>query len=225
MQLRLQKYLADCGIASRRRSEEYIKKGSIKVNGKIVKELGIKIDQDKDRVEFKGKNVRPEERHIYIMLHKPAGYVSTCRAHKGERTILDLVKLKERIWPIGRLDKDSEGLIVLTNDGELTNKWTHPKYEKEKEYEVWVDKVITREFLNNMKKGVVIGGYKTRPAKVKQINSSKFSIILKEGRKRQIREMCRNLGYGVERLVRVRIGDIKLGKLKTGEWRQVSMSS
>lgn len=221
--IRLQKILADAGIASRRKSEEYIKKGLVKVNGKIIKELGVKIDQDKDKIEFKGKIVKSKkEEYVYIILNKPAGYVSTCKKGKERgRIVLDLIEKKKmlRLWPIGRLDKDSEGLLILTNDGELTNKLTHPKFEKEKEYEVEVNNPLDKEFLIKMQRGVRINGYKTRPAKTNQIGKNKFKIIIKEGKKRQIRKMCEILEYKVVKLKRIRIGKLRLGNLKKGEWK------
>ena len=219
--IRLQKYLADCGIASRRRAEKFIMQGKVKVNGKVVKELGTKVDL-KDKIEFNGKIVKPIEKRIYIMLNKPVGYLSTVRKSKEKgKTVLDLVKEKQRIFPIGRLDKDSSGLLILTNDGDLALKLTHPRYTKEKEYEVEVNKPITADFVERMKKGVIIEEGKTLPAKVKQFGLRKFNITLKEGKKRQIRRMCERLGFEVKKLHRIRINKLKLGNLKVGEFKHL----
>ncbi|HUT21798.1 MAG TPA: pseudouridine synthase [Candidatus Bipolaricaulota bacterium] len=220
--IRLQKYLADCGIASRRSAEELILRGKVKVNGKTVKELGVKVDL-KDKVEFNGKIVKPEQKKIYIMLNKPIGYLSTVKKGKEKgKTVLDLVKVKERLFPIGRLDKDSSGLLILTNDGDLALKLTHPRFEKEKEYSVTVDKEITKSFIEQMKKGVKITEGKTLPAKVKQTDSKNFQIVLREGKNRQIRRMCESLGYRVRSLSRIRINKLKLAGLKSGEFRYLN---
>ncbi len=220
--IRLQKYLADCGIASRRRAEKFILQGKVKVNGNVVRELGTKIDF-KDKIEFNGKIVKPKKEKIYIMLNKPVGYLSTVKKGKEKgKIVLDLVKEKQRIFPVGRLDKNSSGLLILTNDGDLALKLTHPRYEKEKEYEVEINKEITKEFIEKMQKGVVIEEGKTLPAKVQQLGIRKFNIILREGKKRQIRRMCERLGFEVKKLHRIRINKLKLGNLKVGEFKHLN---
>ena len=217
--IRLQKYLADCGIASRRKAEMFIIQGKVKVNGKVVKELGTKVGTD-DKVEFKGKIVKPKQEKVYIMLNKPVGSLSTVKKGKEKgQTVLDLVKIKERIFPVGRLDKNSSGLLILTNDGDLALKLTHPRYEKEKEYLVEVNKEITKDFIKSLKRGVKLEEGRTLPAKVKQLGIKKFEIVLKEGKKRQIRRMCERLGYQVKSLHRIRINKLKLGDLKSGKFK------
>lgn len=222
MNIRLQKYLADCGIASRRRAEVFILQGKVKVNGKVVKKLGTKVGPE-DKVEFNGKVVKPKREKVYIMLNKPVGYLSTVKKGKEKgKTVLDLVDAPWRVFPVGRLDKDSSGLLILTNDGDLALKLTHPRYQKEKEYEVEVNKPITKNFINSMRRGVSLSGKKTVRAKVEQIGLKKFKIILKEGRKRQIRRMCEKLGYEVEKLHRTRINELSLGDLKSGKFRRLN---
>ncbi len=223
MKIRLQKFLADAGVASRRKSEELIKSGKIKVNGEPVREMGIKVDPEDDAIFFRGKKVEIPQKKIYIALYKPEGYLSSCRRFK-EKTVLDLIPEKKRLYPAGRLDKNSSGLIILTNDGDLAEKITHPRYEKEKEYEVLVDQSISQEDLEKMERGIKIGGKKTAPAEAEKISSKKFKIILKEGRKRQIRRMVDALGYNVLKLKRTRIKNIRLNNLKPGEWRYLSPS-
>ncbi|MFA6549725.1 MAG: pseudouridine synthase [Candidatus Margulisiibacteriota bacterium] len=220
--LRLQKYIADCGIASRRKAEGLIATGKVSVNGKLVTELGTKVDPVRDKVAVEGKIVKPQEKKIYLKLYKPRGIVSAC-SDKKEKTVLDLVKdIPERLYPIGRLDKDSEGLILLTNDGELANRLMHPRYEHEKEYEVTVQFPIFYRQIERLEAGVVIDGEETLPTKVKQISSRKFHIILKEGKNRQIRKMVKEVGNKVVQLKRVRIGNVTLGQLKPGKYEVLS---
>ena len=216
-QVRLNKYLADSGIASRRKAELFILEGKIKVNKKVITQLGTKVDPNLDVVEVENEVVKPEIKKIVIMLNKPVGYVCTTRSFKGEKNIMDLVRSESRLYPIGRLDKDSSGLVLLTNDGDLALKLSHPRYEKEKEYEVEVQQDLTKEFLDNLESGVVLDDEKTLPAKVKQINPKLFSIILKQGKKRQIRRMCGLFGYNVNGLKRIRINNLNLDDLPVGE--------
>ena len=225
MQTRLQKFIAECGVASRRKAEELIKAGRVEVNGAVVRssELGVKIDPATDKVTVDGKLLKQKEAKVYIKLNKPRGYVSSCVSQKGERTILDLVKdIPYRLYPVGRLDQDSEGLILLTNDGELANKLMHPRYEHEKEYLVNVASPVTSYALREMGDGMEIEGEMTKPAQVKQISEKSFSIILKEGKKRQIRRMVETVGNKVLGLKRVRIGNIKLGDLPVGKHGQLN---
>ncbi|MFH1387304.1 MAG: pseudouridine synthase [bacterium] len=217
--IRLQKYLADCGVASRRGVEDLIVEGRVTVNGVGGLELGVKIDPGKDEIEVDGKKISQPEKKIYLKLNKPAGYVSTCKSQKGEETILDLVSdLPYRLYPVGRLDKDSEGLMILTNDGDLANELTHPRYEHEKEYEVNVQFPMTNDQLRKLKTGVITEEGKTLPARVYPCGDRYFRIVLKEGKKRQIRLMVEAVGNRVVRLQRIRIANIKLGNLPLGQY-------
>ena len=219
--MRLQKFLSSAGFCSRRKAEEYIKDGRVKVNGEVVSVLGTKIDPETDRVEVKGKPVEAKHDLIYIVLNKPRGYVTSC-SQKGDKIVLDLINIQDRVYPVGRLDKDSTGLLLLTNDGELHNRLSHPSFEHEKEYEVAVFKPISDGALRKMAEGMPMMGTKTRPADVKRISAKAFFIILKEGKNRQIRRMARKIGNQVIRLKRIRISNIKLGNLAEGSWRYLT---
>lgn len=215
--IRLQKYMAECGVASRRAAEKLIAAGAVKINGKVA-QIGDKVDPSSDKIFVNGKLLQQKEPKIYIKLNKPRGVVSAC-ADPREKTVIDLVKdVPARLYPVGRLDKESEGLIILTNDGEMANKLMHPRYEHEKEYEVSVQFPIFYVQMDRLKQGVEIEGTKTLPAKVKQVGSRKFHIILKEGKKRQIRKMVEQAGNRVVRLKRIRIKNISLGKLAVGKY-------
>ena len=216
--MRLQKYLSKAGFCSRRKGEGYIKDGLVKVNGKTVVELGTKVDPQIDRIEVNGTPVKADQKPVYIVLNKPSEYVTSCD-HPGEKIVLDLVDILERIYPVGRLDKDSTGLLLLTNDGKLHHRLSHPSFDHEKEYEVNVASHITDGALRSLEKGLPVMGTKTRPAKIKRISSKRFRIILKEGRNRQIRRMVGKVGGRVIDLKRVRISNIKLSKLSEGSWR------
>lgn len=226
MEERLQKFMASCGIASRRKCEELIQLGKVKVNGVIVTELGIKVDRSKDRVEYDGKVIKPEEKKVYIMLNKPEGYITSLKDEKNRKTILDIVKVEERIYPIGRLDYDSSGLLLLTNDGEIYNKIIHPRVEITKKYIAVVKGEFKKNELEKFKQGVDIGGYITSPAKIKvlkfQDDKTTVEIGIHEGKNRQIRKMCAALNHNVLALKRVSIGEIKLGDLKRGEYRNLT---
>ncbi len=219
--MRLQKYLSEAGICSRRKGEEYIKAGLVRVNSRIVAELGTKVDPEKDRVEFDGKIIALTSEPIYIALNKPKGYVTSC-SHPGEKIVLDLIDIPKRIYPIGRLDKDSTGLLILTNDGTLHHMLSHPSFDHEKEYDVTVSRPITDGSLRNIAKGLPMMGTKTRPAEINRISSRRFRIVLKEGRNRQIRRMVRKVGSHVIRLKRIRVSKIKLGRLAEGNWRNLT---
>jgi 23S rRNA pseudouridine2605 synthase/23S rRNA pseudouridine2604 synthase len=219
--MRLQKFLSEAGICSRRKGEEYIRQGLVRVNSRIVTELGTKVDSEKDRVEFDGKVIALKSEPMYIVLNKPKGYVTSC-SHPGEKIVLDLIDIPERVYPIGRLDKDSIGLLILTNDGSLHHKLSHPSFDHEKEYDVTVSKPITDGSLRNIASGLPMMGSKTRPAKIRRISSRRFRIILKEGRNRQIRRMVRKVGNRVTRLRRIRVSKIKLGRLAEGAWRNLT---
>ncbi len=223
-EIRLQKYLAEAGIASRRKSEELILEGKIKVNNKVVKEVGTKINPDKDKVEYEGKIVKKEE-HIYILLNKPIGYVTTAKDQFGRDQVLDLVKVKQRIVPVGRLDMYTSGALILTNDGDFVYKVTHPKHEIEKTYTVTIKGIIKKEQVEQLKNGVKIENYKTKPAKVKILktdeekNQSRLEITIHEGKNRQIRKMCEAIGYQVLALHRSKIAGIGVKDLPIGKWR------
>lgn len=219
--MRLQKYLSEAGVCSRRKGEEYIKAGLVRVNSRIVTELGTKVDPEKDCVEFDGKIIALTSEPIYIALNKPKGYVTSC-SHPGEKIVLDLVDIPQRIYPIGRLDKDSTGLLILTNDGTLHHRLSHPSFDHEKEYDVTVSRPITDGSLRNIAKGLPMMGTKTRPTEIQRISSRRFRIVLKEGRNRQIRRMVRKVGNHVIRLKRIRISKIKLGSLAEGNWRNLA---
>lgn len=221
--MRLQKYLAHAGICSRRKAEEYILNGWVKVNHQIVTELGTKIDPEKDRVLFKDKPVilKQAAPKIYIVVNKPEGVVTSCSQQKT-KIILDLIDIDERVYPVGRLDKDSKGLVLLTNDGDLHNKLSHPSFNHEKEYVVTTLYPVSDEDLNTMAQGVMIDTVKTRKAIAKRLSKNKFNIILKQGRNRQIRKMVGKIRNRVVRLKRIRMSNITLGNLKEGEWRYLT---
>ncbi len=227
--MRLQKYLANCGVASRRKCEELIMQGKIKVNGKISTQLGTKINTTKDIIEYNGKIIKQEENeYIYILLNKPIGYVTTSKDQFNRDTVLDLVKVKQRIVPVGRLDMYTSGAIILTNDGDFVYKVTHPKHEIEKTYTVTLRGIVKNEEVEALRKGVQIEDYITRPAKVKILktdeekNISRLEITIHEGKNRQIRKMCESIGRKVIALHRSKIGTIDVKDLKIGKWRYLS---
>lgn len=232
MEERLQKYMARCGIASRRKCEEIILSGKVSVNGKVVNELGVKINSEIDKVYYEGNVITPEEKKVYIMLNKPEGYITSVKDEKGRKTILDLVNVEERIYPIGRLDYDSSGLILLTNDGDIYNKIIHPRVEIDKKYIVLCKGEFTNDELKRFENGVDIGGYITAKSKIKVIdteldkktkkNNTLVEICIHEGKNRQIRRMCEALGHEVISLNRISVGDIRLGYLRKGEWRNLT---
>ena len=225
MEERLQKYMASCGVASRRKCEEIILEGKVKVNGIVVKELGIKVDPLNDKIEYNDKIITKEEKKVYIMLNKPEGYISSVKDEKGRETILDIVKVEERVYPIGRLDYDSSGLLLLTNDGEIYNKIIHPREELTKKYIAVVKGEVTNKDIEAFKRGVDIGGYVTAPAELKIISYdrdiSTIEIGIHEGKNRQIRKMCAAINHEVLSLKRIAVGELKLGYLKRGEWREL----
>lgn len=208
-------------MCSRRRGEDLIRAGRVTVNGQVVAELGAKVDPDKDRVSVDGQPVKPAPRMVYIALNKPRGYVTSCR-HAGKKIVLELVNVAERIYPVGRLDKDSTGLLLLTNDGRLHLKLSHPSFDHEKEYDVTVERPISDGALRRMAEGVPILDTRTRPAVVTRLGERAFRIVLKEGRNRQIRRMVRRLGNEVVELKRTRVASVRLGRLAEGAWRHLS---
>ena len=228
MEERLQKFLAEAGVASRRKAEEYIKAGDVAVNGSVVTELGTKVDPQKDVVTFKGKEVSTKETEmVYIMLHKPEGYVTTSKEQFGRRAVMDLVKgISTRIFPVGRLDYDTSGLLLLTNDGDLTYKLTHPKHDIMKTYIAKVFGTPTDMDLQMFRRGVVVDGRKTKSAKIQIIETNdRFAtveIIIHEGRNRQVRKMCAAIKHPVAHLKRVSTGDLSLGDLPKGKYRYLT---
>ncbi len=227
-EIRLQKYLANCGIASRRKCEEYILEGKVEVNGKIIKELGTKINPTNDIVKFDGKEVKEEKNFVYILLNKPIGYVTTVEDQFHRDTVLDLVKVKERIVPVGRLDMYTSGALILTNDGDFVYKITHPKHEINKTYTVTLKGIIQNNEVEQLRKGVKIDDYITKPAKVKILKTdtekdiSRIEITIHEGKNRQVRKMCETIGRKVLALHRSKIGNIGVKYLKLGQWRYLS---
>ena len=222
-EMRLQKWLSSAGVCSRRQGESYIQAGRVRVNGRVVTTPGTKIDPQKDRVQVDGHLLIASDERIYVALHKPKGYVTSCR-HAGQAVVIDLIELPQRIYPIGRLDKDSTGLLLLTNDGRLHHRLAHPSFDHEKEYEVTVDRPILDGALQRLAQGMPLMGTKTRPAQVKRLSGRRFRIILQEGRNRQIRRMVRQVGRRVVKLKRLRVAHIRLGNLPVGAWRHLSES-
>ena len=228
-EIRLQKYMAECGVASRRKAEEYILDGKVQVNGKIVTELGTKINPNKDVVYFNNRKIENEGKNVYILLNKPIGYVTTTKDQFDRETVLDLIKnVKGRVVPVGRLDMYTSGALILTNDGNFTYKITHPSHEINKTYIATIRGIITEEEVNKLKNGVKIDDYTTRPAKVKimktdvEKNISRIEITIHEGKNRQVRKMCEAIGRNVMALHRTKIGDINVKDLKIGEWRYLT---
>lgn len=212
--MRLQKYLAEAGIASRRKSEELIKHGKVSVNGKVITELGTQVDPGVDKIKFNGKEVIIDNDYIYILLNKPIGYVTTAKDQFGRNSVLDLVKTNKRLVPVGRLDMYTSGALILTNDGDFVYKVTHPKHEIEKTYTVTIKGIVTNEEVSKLRSGVEIEDYTTKPAKVKILktdeekNQSRLEITIHEGKNRQIRKMCEAIGHKVLALHRSKIAGI-----------------
>ena len=229
MQERLQKILARAGIASRRKAEELIRQGRVKVNGEVVRQLGIKVDPNHSRIEVDGRLVKIPNEFVYIALHKPRGYVTTRKDQHVpyERTVMSLLPPEyQHLHYVGRLDRDSEGLLLLTNDGELTHLVTHPRHHLEKRYIVTVNGVVTDEHLYRLSRGVTLDDHRKHRAKVRilsrQRNATTLEMVIHEGRKRQIRRMLQVVGLKVCRLVRIAVGPIKLGDLPAGKFRHLT---
>ena len=221
--IRLQKHLSECGIASRRKAEELIAAGKVKINGHIA-EIGSKVDPKRDKVTVRGRAVVPVNEKVYIMLNKPRGFVTTMSDELGRKTVSDLVAdAGARIFPVGRLDRDSEGLLIMTNDGDFANKLTHPSSHVNKTYRVTVKGAAEEEQLLKMKEGILLDGRKTLPCDCfvaeRKPDRTVLIFILNEGRNRQIRRMCEAVGLEVLRLKRTEIAGVKLGMLPQGKWR------
>ena len=224
--IRVQKILADAGYGSRRGCEKMIEAGRVTVNGKLTV-LGERANPGKDDIRVDGQPISTNEEKIYIVLNKPKGYLASRKSQGGKPTVLELVRIPERIYPVGRLDLNSEGLILLTNDGSLTNLITHPRYGIEKEYHVRLRTSPDRVQLNKWREGVVLDdGIRTQPAQVEVLeetgSGNHLKVIIREGKKRHIRRTARALGLDVVDLKRVRIGKLQLAGLKTGDWRELS---
>ena len=222
--MRLQKFFSDCGVLSRRAAEAEIAAGKVKVNGSIA-QIGDSVDPEVDIVEYKGKRILPrtsQKRH-YIMLNKPRGYVTTMQDEKGRPTVANLTAgVSTRVYPVGRLDMDSEGLLLLTDDGEFANQLTHPRHEIPKIYHVTLSKVLTKEALAALRAPMELDGYRLQPVSVKKLAPDTVQMNLYEGRNRQIRRMCEAVGLKVIRLQRVAVGDLSLGDLPLGKWRELT---
>lgn len=228
-EIRLQKFLAESGLASRRKCEELIENGKVKVNGEIVTKLGTKINPDTDVVEYNNKKIKPsKDEHTYILLNKPIDYVTTVKDQFNRKTVLDLVKTNKRLVPVGRLDMYTSGAIILTDDGDFVYKVTHPKHEIKKTYNVTVAGKVNKEEIEKVKNGVDIGDFITSKADVKILkideekNISRLQITIHEGKNRQIRRMCEAIGKKVLSLHRSKIGDISVKDLKIGTWRYLT---
>ena len=227
---RLQKYLANQGISSRRKAEEYILQGKVKVNGKVVLELGTKINPKKDKIEFEGKEVKIQEKKVYVLLNKPIDYVTTVKDQFDRNTVVDLVKnAGKNLLPVGRLDMYTSGALILTNDGDFIYHITHPKHEVDKTYTVTVKGNVTKEEVEKLRQGVMIeDSYITKPAKVRILktdeekNISRLEIMIHEGKNRQVRKMCEEIGKKVIALHRSKIGNIDVKDLKIGQWRYLT---
>ena len=224
MQERVQKILSSCGIASRRKAEELISQGKVTVNGQVCK-LGDTADRENDLIYVNGRLVEIAVDKVYIMLNKPRGYVTTLKDEKGRKTVTELVDCGQRVYPIGRLDMDSEGLLLMTNDGELTNHLLHPRHEVDKSYLVWV-KNATKKGVLDMQKAMDIDGYTIKPATVEVLGQNntlvQLLVVIHEGRNRQIRKMAEKCDMQVTRLRRIGEGPLSLGELKVGQWRYLT---
>lgn len=224
--IRLQKYLSECGVASRRKAEDLIAAGKVKVNGKPAT-IGDKIDPGRDTVVVAGKKVRKSKKNTYIMLHKPRGFITTLSDEMGRKCVAQLIEdVGTRVYPVGRLDRDSEGLLLFTDDGEFANALTHPTHHVPKTYRVTIRPTITEDQITALTTGIEIDGRMTVPSEVRVLEKKEgrvvLEIIIYEGRNRQIRKMCEALGLEVARLKRTQIGSVKLGMLKQGDWRNLT---
>lgn len=217
--IRLNKYIAQSGVCSRRKADEYITDKQVKVNGQTVYELGTMVDETKDLVSVKDKKISLVKRKIYIMLNKPEGYVTTSIEQFDRPCVIDLIKEEERVFPVGRLDMETEGLLLLTNDGEFANKLMHPSKKINKVYVAKVTGSITEEAIQKLKKGVDIDDYKTAPAFVEKISKDELKITIHEGKNRQVRKMCLAVGLNVIHLKRIKVGNLELGNLRLGKYK------
>lgn len=226
MLMRLQKYIAEAQVASRRKAEEMIGEGRVWVNGKKITELGTKVESDRDVVTVDGKEIHICEKMVYIMLNKPEGCVTTVKDQFNRKSVMDYVKdVNERIYPVGRLDYDTSGLLIMTNDGELTYRLTHPKHNVVKTYIAEVDREPDKRDMEKFRKGIVIDGRKTAEAEIKIIEKGKKTVLeirIREGRNRQVRKMCAAINCKVIKLKRISIGKLELGELERGRYRYLT---
>ena len=226
--VRLQRYIAMSGAASRRKAEELIEAGRVKVNDQTVREQGIKVEIGADKILLDGQSLEIVNKNYYIMLNKPEGYVSTVKDQFDRPTVIDLLseEIRTRIFPVGRLDYETEGLLLLTNDGDFTYRVTHPKFEMEKTYIATIGNGLTVSGINSLRRGVKIDDYKTSPAEVEILDSQPgatvVKIIIHEGRNRQVRKMFEAVGVKVKHLKRVAVGKVELGNLPLGRWRHLT---
>lgn len=227
--MRINKYIASCGVASRRKAEELILDGKVKVNGKIIEELSYKVDENKDMVEVNNVKITLDEKLVYLLLNKPEGYITTVKDQFDRPSVIDLLSsVKERVFPVGRLDYETSGLLLLTNDGDLTYKLTHPKHEIDKTYVAKVKGILTEDEIKNFREGLYIEDYKTASAKLKVLDSDKvknistLEIKIHEGKNRQVRKMCKSINHPVLRLKRMAMGKINLKNCKVGEYRYLT---
>lgn len=226
--MRLNRFLASAGIASRRASESFILAGRVSVNGRVADALGIKIDPDSDRVTVDGRLIRPSHKQVYCLFNKPSGCLTTVMDPYDRRTVMEYIKdVPQRVFPVGRLDYDTEGVLLFTNDGELSHALIHPRFGVDKEYEVLVRGQPTDDALQRLERGIPMYGRLTAPARVRVQTRTRdgtwLSMTVHEGRKRQIRNMCAYVGYPVRRLRRIRFGPISLGDLPSGGWRYLGI--
>lgn len=227
MEERLQKILARAGVASRRQAEELIRQGKVAIDGRVVTDMGIRIDATAHKITVNGVQISSPEQQVYFLLNKPAGYVTTVRDPQGRPTVIDLFQdIHQRLFPVGRLDLDTEGALLMTNDGDLANRILHPRHEVTKTYIVEVSGSPSQKEISRLEKGIMVEGKKTWPALIKFISaqkkSSKFQITIHEGRKRQIKKMFEAIGFPVLHLKRIAYGKLQLGNLKTGQYRALS---
>lgn len=224
--MRLQKYMAHSGAASRRKSEEYILEGRVRVNDDVITELGYIVDEEKDKIYLDDKRLRVIKKHTYVLLNKPVGVVSTSSDEKNRKTVVDLIESGSRLYPIGRLDIDTTGLILLTDDGSITNKLTHPKNMIEKKYIATVEGTPNKTELDMLRKGVKVGAVKFAPAKVRILkkfdSDSILEVVIHEGKNHQVKLMFEKINHPVKKLKRVSIGELELGDLELGNYRYLS---
>lgn len=224
--MRINKYLAECGLSSRRKCEAFVLDGKVKINGKLVTELSTEV-KDSDTVTVDGNKVQPIKKHVYLMMNKPKGYICTANDEFGRKTVLDLIKNREeRIFPVGRLDYDTEGLLILTTDGDLANRLTHPRNEITKTYSAKVEGEVGEDLLDRIRNGIILDGVKTKKCKIKLVEYkdgfSRFEVVISEGRNRQVRRMFESINKQVVFLKRVAIGDLKLKGLNRGDYRELT---
>ncbi|MBN1893310.1 rRNA pseudouridine synthase [bacterium] len=221
----LNAYLASCGVASRRKSADMVRSGRVKVNGRAVMSPGLRVDPERDRIEWDGRPLWPRAVHRYVLLNKPAGFLTTVSDDRGRRTVMDLLDCRERLFPVGRLDLDTEGLLLLTDDGQLANRLLHPRYGAEKVYQALVRGVVSASAIERLKRGVSIGegAPVAGDARISGIQAGEtlLEIRIHEGRKRQIRRMMEAVGHPVLHLKRIRFAGLTLGNLKSGRWRDL----